>query len=286
MLTMVRTSSDTKFYLNGELKVTGSKGSFPSGDYFIGAWKTATQQNYRGYFSDARIYSTALSSDDILQLYQVSAKIDNLGNIHEYELIEEANSQSKVLKTGEIKSNKFVELYNFLYLPAGSFVASGLTYANNDVCKAETVIRYASGGSGRDLMGYSPSGQGYWGVTASGAWERHGTFSYTNADITLPNLVSYEFSASNENGEYQIGALRGSYSVRNKYIYNVKLYKNGILERDLYPAKSGSSIGLFDIKNGQFYAANNSNATLGQDDETYIAKFYPEHIKGTQFIEI
>ena len=57
---MVRTPSNTKFYLNGELKTTGSAGTIPSGNYFIGACRTINEQTYRGKVSDVRIYATAL----------------------------------------------------------------------------------------------------------------------------------------------------------------------------------------------------------------------------------
>lgn len=104
MLTMVRNETGTKFYLNGEWKVNGSsRGAFPSGDYFIGAWKTALQQNFRGHFSDARIYATALSDEDIKELYNTSVCIDNKYNTHAYEFIED--DSKKFTKTGLVKFN-------------------------------------------------------------------------------------------------------------------------------------------------------------------------------------
>ena len=69
MVTMTRTSSGVKLYLNGELKATGSAGSMPTGNYFIGAWNTATQQNFKGYIRSASIYKKELSQEDITNLY-------------------------------------------------------------------------------------------------------------------------------------------------------------------------------------------------------------------------
>lgn len=93
MLTMVRTSSNTLFYLDGEYKVTGSKGSLPSGDYFIGSWQTAAKQNYRGHLSDARIYCTALLDNDIKMLYNTGMKIDNLNALHTFEVNESGSRE-------------------------------------------------------------------------------------------------------------------------------------------------------------------------------------------------
>lgn len=79
----VHSDSDCKIYLNGEYIATGSaKAANPSGDYFVGAWKTSTGQNYEGLMSDFRIYATALSTDDVKSLYNNSAYIDNQGNIY------------------------------------------------------------------------------------------------------------------------------------------------------------------------------------------------------------
>ena len=89
MITMTRNTSETKFYINGELKITGSAGTIPSGNYFIGAWNTSSQQNYKGRISDFRLYSTVLSADVIRMLYDTSASIDKNGSMYAYEFKEE-----------------------------------------------------------------------------------------------------------------------------------------------------------------------------------------------------
>lgn len=66
---MVRTTEGTTFYLDGEQAFTGTAGSIPSGNYFLGSWSTTSSQNYKGFMGDARIYATAFSADDVLALY-------------------------------------------------------------------------------------------------------------------------------------------------------------------------------------------------------------------------
>ena len=89
MITMTRNASEAKFYINGELKITGTAGTIPSGNYFIGAWNTSSQQNFKGKISDFRLYSTVLSVEDIKMLYNTSASIDKNGNMYAYEFKEE-----------------------------------------------------------------------------------------------------------------------------------------------------------------------------------------------------
>ena len=68
--------------------------------------------NLRGNnLSDFRIYATALSAEDIKQLYEVSAKIDNKKGLHCFELEEHNTSDNtKLFKTGIFKAKEFNEI--------------------------------------------------------------------------------------------------------------------------------------------------------------------------------
>ena len=84
----VHNDTESKLYINGELKITGSSANVPSGNYFIGSWSTSTSQNFDGNISDFRIYATALTAEQILELYNTSMSIDKNGNIYARELVE------------------------------------------------------------------------------------------------------------------------------------------------------------------------------------------------------
>lgn len=79
MVTMASDQTNEYYYINGELVKTIEAKSMPSGNYFIGAWSNATSQNYKGYLSDFRIYSTCLSADDILELYNTPISLTSNG---------------------------------------------------------------------------------------------------------------------------------------------------------------------------------------------------------------
>lgn len=106
MLTIVNDGTNELYYVNGELVKTIEKKAMPTGTYTIGSWKTNTSQNYEGRMSDFRIYATPLSADDVKELYQVSAKIDDHGNMYGYEINENITTRARITKQGIINASK------------------------------------------------------------------------------------------------------------------------------------------------------------------------------------
>lgn len=129
-----------QFYLNGNpvtMNIGNSNNYTYIGPYFqeylsIGGNRNTntagSSGDYRDYgsTSDYRLYATALSAEDVKQLYEVSGKVDNLGGIHSYEFTEESGTSTKILKTGIAKAQLVSELLtnqydnNFYIEPDGS----------------------------------------------------------------------------------------------------------------------------------------------------------------------
>ena len=113
-----RINQKIQIYVDGQLDndyATGTSnniGYHGSNCIWIGAEATGSNttasNGMAGLFSDFRIYCTALTADDILQLYHTSAKIDNKKNLHTYELIENSSS-IKINKCGQTLCNELQE---------------------------------------------------------------------------------------------------------------------------------------------------------------------------------
>lgn len=87
MITLVYTGTTYIRYLNGveQGRVTyGSNGAITNPNFMVGNSKyngTPASENEEAFISDVRFYTTALSADDIKELYQTSASIANNGTV-------------------------------------------------------------------------------------------------------------------------------------------------------------------------------------------------------------
>jgi len=118
MITGTFDKNYVRIYIDGEMKEEAASGGNPITYYnnylFIAAeadvdTTTPTNSNFVGNISDVRIYSTALSANDILQLYRVGASIDNMGNVHSYEIDETSTTKTRLYKTGIFETGELIE---------------------------------------------------------------------------------------------------------------------------------------------------------------------------------
>ena len=92
-IAMVRNSLDNKkgyFYINGVRKEITStpviRNVSTDHEFVIGGLYTdASQYRWTGSISDLRVYSTALSAEDVKELYEVSASVDRNNNFYTYQ---------------------------------------------------------------------------------------------------------------------------------------------------------------------------------------------------------
>jgi hypothetical protein len=84
--------SNTRLYINGILdKTTSVTGTISTNSIAVTVGSSHNRPAYtiNGYINEARIYSTALSANDILDLYQTRIKLDNQGNLYANEFVED-----------------------------------------------------------------------------------------------------------------------------------------------------------------------------------------------------
>ena len=94
---------DRKFYIDNQLIGTGHVSDTNvkitynnNARLYIGCEANTanpTSPYWDGLISDVKVYCTALSESDIKQLYEVSASIDNKGNLYTYEICENSEEQ-------------------------------------------------------------------------------------------------------------------------------------------------------------------------------------------------
>lgn len=102
-----------KLYINGieqtALSSTNSW-SYTIDELQLGKRSTSSD-GFNGQISDFRMYCTALSAEDVLTLYQTSAKVDNKQNLHSREFVEDSTNRLYINKAGQVHS-KFTVVNN------------------------------------------------------------------------------------------------------------------------------------------------------------------------------
>lgn len=139
MLTITYDGFTMKSYIDAELVATTEKyttktplffnaksGLFLGGESNGSLTSTSTAR-FTGGISDVRIYGTAFSAEDILELYQNTASIDRDSNIFVYEFKEETNEKS-FSKTGINKMNEFIEDSNITSITNDSILHINCMY--------------------------------------------------------------------------------------------------------------------------------------------------------------
>lgn len=83
-IVVITTGTGTRdIYCNGVKLVPANNDYWTgyAGGFFIGARNTSQSMPFYGYISDLRVYTTALSEDDVLELYHTPASITNNGTL-------------------------------------------------------------------------------------------------------------------------------------------------------------------------------------------------------------
>lgn len=112
---MVGNGSTCQVYQDGVLWAQAKTYKAISGTIiYINGWNTKTEYKLTDLsMSDFRIYATALSAADIKTLYEVGAKIDNKGNIHTHEYLED--TKESINKSGIISTRHCSEFFPNLH---------------------------------------------------------------------------------------------------------------------------------------------------------------------------
>ena len=135
-------TSEIKVYLNGSLVQTLSNTynnvTFPT-TFRIGRDTRTGTTSYKGLMSDFRIYSTVLSANDILELYNNPANIDNQGDMFSFEFDEENTSKQQILQTGITKIDNYIEINDKIKVLSDGSVFLQILHHNNPTSNLFTV---------------------------------------------------------------------------------------------------------------------------------------------------
>lgn len=106
-------TGEQKIYLDGELwhSETGYTGELASTDTAsLGSYSDGTEKYWDGRIDDFRIYATELTPDEITEIYEQRASIDDGGNFHSHEITEPESRLIFGDETYDVVSNQYKSL--------------------------------------------------------------------------------------------------------------------------------------------------------------------------------
>lgn len=218
--------STVKLYINGSL-IRSQSVPTPLVAFkrlYLGtSYAGGTNRNCLGKWSDFRMYATALSAEDIKELYSVSASVDNLGNLHCYEAEELAENLFKAEYINEVaeksinwvkrndehalalKPTNFYEGGVYAHILQGKFKPN-TQYKFDLWMDVDEVVSSGTNRPGGLLLYYTdgtrtPSATGTGSLTMKGSSSspkgfQHKVF-YSDPDKSVDFLITYYYTSNN-----------------------------------------------------------------------------------------
>lgn len=277
MLTMVRNTNKTMFYLNGEYKVSGSAGSVPAtsstaGQYFIGAWKTYDAQNFKGYIKDFQIYAKELQASEISQLYEIGPQTDTdfSQNYTRLEYIQATGTQ--YINTGCFgDATTTITLdYEYQELKTGiGIIGTGM----GSTTEPMNGFRFYYTGSNNKFYVSCYSKLNASTLSSTPLIyinQKYHSVMYGASGVVITNGQSTTVRSygAGSNNTYQMVLFKPYTTCTKAKLYKCIISKNGIYEREFIPAKrkSDNVVGMYDMVTKTFFTnAGTGTFTAGPE---------------------
>lgn len=302
-------SQEISVYINGEPIGTANKSALLLSETAIptiGADSDRDERYFYGNISDFRIYSTALSDEDILRLYQDREKVDNLGNLYCSELneverrVEYLESNGTQYIDTEIKADDTTEVEIIVAATNTGATWDGCLFGSRtSTNSSDSYIlwfnHYSNASTPQLSLVYNGVNYGKTVFITNNPNGKH-IITFRNKDLYIDNELKTTATSVQPNSTLPLLflALNTSSGVDSRKfrgkIYSCKIWQNNTLVRDFLPVISTEEghIGeacLFDtVTNTYFYNQGTGKFTTNLDESTSHIDFTSKGIVNTDYI--
>lgn len=261
MVSMVRNASNCKFFVDGELKYTGTRGSIPNGNYFIGSWSTTSSQNFKGNVSNFKLYRKDLTDEEIAELYEKEKEMFLPDDYEELEYVESNTGQTCYINTG-VKLNN--SNFNNLRIEVDGNFGTDTTHWRVDgfsgTIGGAFVTRYI-GINPSSKLAYGNKSDTATSLTDSDTDGRHSYIvDYKNGYVkkdgdTIVTFTPHVYTHTFESNLFIFTWNTSGTKQKSAKKYGVKFFFDDVLTFNGIPAKrkSDNVIGMYDMISRQFF---------------------------------